>query len=63
RRKGIGQRMLAKLEEAARSSKYERLVLETNNSWESAIQLYTSNGYHLVSDDGQRYHFEKTLEV
>lgn len=63
RRKGIGQRMLAKLEEAARSSNYERLVLETNNSWESAIQLYTSNGYHLVWDDGQRYHFEKTLEV
>ncbi|WLR47310.1 GNAT family N-acetyltransferase [Halobacillus litoralis] len=61
RRRGIAQRMLTKLEDAARSSKYERLVLETNNSWESAVRLYTSNGYHLVSDDGQRFHFEKNL--
>ncbi|GEN52634.1 GNAT family N-acetyltransferase [Halobacillus faecis] len=61
RRKGIGQRMLSKLEDAARSSQYERLVLETHNTWENAVRLYASNGYHLVSDDGQRYHFEKNL--
>ncbi|MBX0356823.1 GNAT family N-acetyltransferase [Halobacillus sp. Nhm2S1] len=63
RRKGIGQRMLAKLEDAARSSQYERLVLETHNTWESAVRLYTSNGYYLLSDDGQRYHFEKNLGI
>lgn len=61
RRKGIAQRMLAKLEDSARFCKYERLVLETHNSWESAIRLYTSNGYHLIADDGKRSHFEKVL--
>lgn len=61
RRMGIGQRMLAKLEDAARTCKYDTLVLETYNSWENAVRLYTSNGYHLVSDDGRRYHFEKRL--
>ncbi|WP_160914713.1 GNAT family N-acetyltransferase [Halobacillus litoralis] len=63
RRKGIGQRMLAKLEDSARACKYESLVLETNNSWESAIRLYTTNGYRFVSDDGRRCHFEKRLQV
>ncbi|WP_394218847.1 GNAT family N-acetyltransferase [Halobacillus trueperi] len=61
RRKGIGQRMLAKLEDSARSCKYGTLVLETNHTWESAIRLYTTNGYRLVSDDGNRSHFEKRL--
>ncbi|MGR9050569.1 GNAT family N-acetyltransferase [Halobacillus faecis] len=61
RRRGIAQRMLMILEDAARSSQYERLVLETHHTWESAVRLYTSNGYHLISDDGERYHFEKNL--
>ncbi|MBN9654161.1 GNAT family N-acetyltransferase [Halobacillus sp. GSS1] len=33
RRQGIAQRMLEKLEDTARFCKYERLVLETHNSW------------------------------
>ncbi|MFD2924051.1 GNAT family N-acetyltransferase [Halobacillus naozhouensis] len=61
RRNGFGKRMLQSLEEHAKVLEYKKVVLETNNDWESALNFYTSNGYQMVAEDGECMHFEKFL--
>lgn len=53
--------MLQSLEEHAKVLEYKKVVLETNNDWESALNFYTSNGYQMVAEDGECMHFEKFL--
>ena len=62
---GLGRRLLAELEERARSAGVRRLQLETKDVLREAIALYTSAGYREVppfNDEPYADHwFEKTL--
>jgi GNAT superfamily N-acetyltransferase len=62
---GLGKRLLAVLEERARSLGYAKLRLETEQSLTEALQLYRSSGYAEVppfNDELYAHHwFEKTL--
>ncbi len=53
--RGIGQRLLAAVEEAARSSQVTRLRLDTSDYLTEARRLYARNGYQEVApfSDGQ----------
>ncbi|KAA0546921.1 GNAT family N-acetyltransferase [Bacillus sp. BGMRC 2118] len=62
RGQGFARKMLHALEEFAVEYGYTRLVLETNNAWQSAIQLYGSEGFECYEDDGQISHFSKQLK-
>lgn len=62
---GVGRRLLAFLEDAARAGGRRRVVLDTNASLTEAIALYRSNGYREVpayNDNPYAQHwFEKDL--
>lgn len=62
---GLGRRLLAELEERARSIGYRKLRLETERSLTEAQQLYRSSGYVEVppfNDELYAHHwFEKRL--
>lgn len=61
RGKGIGRRLVAELEAAARARGYTRLVCETTEDWVDATGLYLATGFTEVGIwDGDR-HFEKRL--
>jgi N-acetylglutamate synthase-like GNAT family acetyltransferase len=53
--RGIGQRLLAAVEDAARSSQVTRLRLDTSDYLTEARRLYARNGYQEVApfSDGQ----------
>jgi len=65
RGRGLGKRLLAVLEERARSLGYVKLRLETERSLTEAQQLYRSSGYTEVppfNDELYAHHwFEKNL--
>ena len=61
RRAGAAKAMIRSLESWARQEGYRRLVLETNNEWQSAIELYKKTGYTLYENDGKFSHFKKDL--
>jgi GNAT superfamily N-acetyltransferase len=52
RGKGVGRRLLAHVEESARSAGCYRLILETGDKQPEAIALYKSAGYERVEDFG-----------
>jgi GNAT superfamily N-acetyltransferase len=62
---GIGRRILAALEERARSRGVKSLRLDTNRRLEEAINLYRTSGFHEVgafSKEPYAHHwFEKPL--
>jgi GNAT superfamily N-acetyltransferase len=62
---GLGKRLLAHLEESARSSGRRRVVLDTNESLTEAIALYQGLGYRAIdryNDNPYAHHwFEKML--
>jgi ribosomal protein S18 acetylase RimI-like enzyme len=62
---GLGRRLLAELEEQARSRGARRVLLETNRVLAEAIGLYRSAGYQEVepfNDEPYAHHwFEKQL--
>ena len=62
---GLGKRLLAALEEKARSLGYRKVCLETNKALTEAQQLYRSCGYREVppfNDEPYAHHwFEKSL--
>nr|WP_239454264.1 GNAT family N-acetyltransferase [Bacillus suaedaesalsae] len=62
RGQGFARIMVHALEEYAIDYGYSRLVLETNNDWQSAILLYESSGYECYENDGQFSHFSKQLK-
>jgi GNAT superfamily N-acetyltransferase len=67
RGRGLGRRLLAALEDAARDLGYDRLRLDTHEVLVEAIGLYESRGYRRIG----RYHdapdpthfYEKVLEL
>ncbi len=61
RGRGIGKRLVAELESAARARGYRRLVCETTHDWTDAIALYLSTGFTEVGVWNDDRHFEKTL--
>lgn len=61
RRAGAAKAMIRSLESWARKEGYRQLVLETNNEWQSAIELYKKTGYTLYENDGKCSHFKKGL--
>ena len=48
RGRGLGRRVLAELEELARSFGYTGLVLETGDRSEAALAIYTSSGFERI---------------
>jgi ribosomal protein S18 acetylase RimI-like enzyme len=61
RGQGIGRRLVAELESAARERGYRRLVCETTEDWADAVGLYLATGFAETGIwDGDR-HFEKSL--
>jgi ribosomal protein S18 acetylase RimI-like enzyme len=61
RGRGIGKRMVAELEAAARMRGYRRLVCETTHDWTDAIALYTATGFTELGVWHDDRHFEKYL--
>jgi ribosomal protein S18 acetylase RimI-like enzyme len=57
---GLGKSMMNALEKYA-VHHFERLLLETNNDWHSAIAFYESYGFTPYLDDGECTHFVKRL--
>lgn len=61
RSRGVGARMLAELEKAARDKGFNKIVLETNNDWYSASGLYKKCGYIEYDRDEESIHMAKYL--
>lgn len=61
RNQGLAMRMLAALENKAISLEYEKIVLETNKTWESAVRLYERAGYQRCAEENEFIHMEKPL--
>jgi len=61
RGRGIGKRLVAQLESAARARGYRRLVCETTHDWTDAIALYTATGFTELGVWNDDRHFEKLL--
>ena len=62
RGRGIGKRLVAQLEAAARARGYRRLVCETTHDWTDAIALYTATGFTELGVWHDDRHFEKLLD-
>jgi GNAT superfamily N-acetyltransferase len=52
RRRGLGRRMLAAIEDSARAAGCRRLILETGDRQPEAIALYETAGYARIEDFG-----------
>ena len=65
RRRGLGRRILAALEDQARDLGMSKVRLETNRALREAIALYQSSGYQAIpafNDEHYAHHwFEKRL--
>ncbi|OYP17110.1 GNAT family N-acetyltransferase [Streptomyces sp. FBKL.4005] len=61
RGRGLARRMLAALEEDARTAGRIRMVLETGTKQPEAIALYTSSGYEPCAKFGYYRHHEESL--
>lgn len=61
RRAGLAKLMIQTLETSASKAGYERIVLETNNDWHSAIEFYKNYGYQLERKDEERSYFSKQV--
>jgi ribosomal protein S18 acetylase RimI-like enzyme len=48
RRNGIGEKILQRLCEHAKSTGYKRLVLETTDSWHEVIEFYKKFGFQIT---------------
>ncbi|MFD3500789.1 GNAT family N-acetyltransferase [Streptomyces sp. NPDC058676] len=60
RGRGLARRMLAVLEEDARTAGRARMVLETGTEQPEAIALYQSSGYEPCTKFGYYRHFEES---
>jgi GNAT superfamily N-acetyltransferase len=52
RGRGLGRRMLARIEESAREAGCKRVILETGDRQPEAVGLYESAGYARIDDFG-----------
>ncbi|WP_107091759.1 GNAT family N-acetyltransferase [Streptomyces sp. MMG1533] len=60
RGRGLARRMLAALEEDARTAGRRRMVLETGTEQPEAIALYTSSGFEPCAKFGYYRHYESS---
>ncbi len=61
RRQGIGQLILEHLQTAARQRHFQKIVLETTQTWLDVIAFYQANGFQIVGQHNGDTHFEKTV--
>ena len=61
RGKGLGKALVRALEDEARERGYARLICETTDTWQDAINLYLATGFVIVDQRDGDYHFELTL--
>lgn len=61
RRRGYARRMLEEIERHARSKGFEKIVLETTNTWNDAITFYGSHGYVEYDSNDDEVHMIKEL--
>ena len=61
RGRGLARRMLAALEEDARTAGRIRMVLETGTKQPEAVALYASSGYEPCTKFGYYRHYEESL--
>lgn len=61
RRLGIGRLLLQALETAAKQRSFPKIVLETTQTWQTAVTFYQDNGYQIVVQHSGDTHFEKNL--
>lgn len=61
RGQGLGKALVRALVETARARGYARLICETTDTWQDAINLYLATGFRIVDRRDGDYHFEMTL--
>lgn len=61
RGKGLGKALVWALADAARERGYRRLVCETTDTWQDAINFYLATGFAIVDQRDGDFHFELTL--
>jgi len=62
RRTGIGRRILDALIAQAKSDGYQRIILETTNTWEDAKGFYRSYGFQFTHYQGDDIYFMLNLD-
>jgi GNAT superfamily N-acetyltransferase len=63
RGQGIGRALVAALVETARARGYQRVICETTDTWQDAINLYLKSGFEIVDHRDGDYHFELILQT
>lgn len=61
RGQGLGKALVRALVEMAREQGYGRLICETTDTWQDAINLYLATGFAIVDQRDGDYHFELNL--
>ena len=58
---GLGKALVRSLVEEARARGYQRLICETTDTWQDAINLYLSTGFTIADRRDGDVHFEMTV--
>lgn len=61
RGKGVGQKLLDTVILTAKSKKYKRIILDTNERQSAAIKFYEKNGFLLTKRHDEELYYSKTL--
>ena len=61
RRQGVGQHILHHLQLAAKQRKFEKLVLETTQTWHEVVAFYQADGFQIIGHQDGDTHFEKAI--
>ena len=61
RRHRIGQQILQQLQIAAQQRQFSKIVLETTQTWNKAINFYQTNGFQIIGHANGDIHFEKYI--
>jgi GNAT superfamily N-acetyltransferase len=61
RRQGLGQLILHQLQDAAQQRQFNKIVLETTQTWTEVAAFYQANGFQISHHQGSDAHFEKNI--
>lgn len=61
RGKGYAKKLIQHLIEAAREQGFDKILVETETLWSSAVQIYKAMGFTVVEDGEETVHFEYDL--
>ncbi len=61
RGQGLGQQMLAELLSRARAAGYQRVMLETTETWQDAIRFYLKSGFQITHRQDGDVYFQKEI--